>query len=112
MAQKKEKQAKSDSLELKYGKSLEEIEEKNIQDEMKRKEEKVKDKEDKDLNEAHSRPLVRLGREAREAYEDRKYDGHYFNRGACCAGGYCLYREEELNPFKKFTISLNIVHWQ
>ena len=63
---------------------------------MKRKEEEVMDKEDEELNKAHNRALARLGREAREAYENRKYDGNFFSSGAYYAGGYCIYREEEL----------------
>jgi len=78
---------------------------------MKTKEEELKDKEDKELNKTHNRALVRLGREAREAYEDHKDDRHEFSCEVYCAGGYCLYREEELTPSKKCIICLNIVHW-
>ena len=55
---------------------------------MKRKEEEAKDKEDKELNKAHNRALSRIGREAKEVYANCKYDGSFFNRGACCTGSY------------------------
>ena len=68
------------------------------------------DREDQEFNKEHNIALSCLNSLAKKSYEQRKYDNNLYCCGECCAGSYCLYREQELVPEDKCIICLNTVH--